>query len=94
MARTCKLKKTAKHQTRGYGETSKLLYSSGGIGCGTFTPLLVGGKLCYRNRGPRLVLAMTSPATYRIQRHTRAEPETVHVNKLLPYHMLPCLKLQ
>ena len=32
-----------------------------------------------------LVLAKTSPVTYKIQRHARAEPEFVHVDKLLPY---------
>ena len=31
------------------------------------------------------MLAETSPVTYNIQRHARAEPEIVHVDKLLPY---------
>ncbi len=48
-------------------------------------PPVSGGKICYRNRGPWLVLAKTSPVTYKIQRHARAEPEFVHVDKLLPY---------
>ncbi len=36
-------------------------------------------------RGPWLMLAKTSPVTYKIQRHARAEPEFVPVDKLLPY---------
>ena len=48
-------------------------------------PPVSGGKLRYRNRGPWLVLAKTSPVTYQIQLHARAEPEIVHVDKLLPY---------
>ena len=48
-------------------------------------PPVSGGKLCYRNQGPWLVLAKTSPVTYNIQRHARAEPEIVHVDKMLPY---------
>ena len=48
-------------------------------------PPVSGGKLRYRNRGPWLVLAKTGPVTYKIQRHARAEPEFVHVDKLLPY---------
>ena len=31
------------------------------------------------------MLAKTSPVTFKIQRHARAEPEFVHVDKLLPY---------
>ncbi len=37
-----------------------------------FTPVS-GGKLRYRNRRPWLVLAKTSPVTYKIQCHARAE---------------------
>ncbi len=48
-------------------------------------PPVSGGKLRYRNRGLWLVLTMTSPVTYKIQYHARAEPEIVHVDKLLPY---------
>ncbi len=48
-------------------------------------PPVSGGKLRYRNRGLWLVLARTSPVTYKIQRHARAEHEFVHVDKLLPY---------
>ncbi len=31
------------------------------------------------------MLAKTGPVTYKIQHHARAEPEFVHVDKLLPY---------
>ncbi len=31
------------------------------------------------------MLAKTSPVTCKIQRHARAEPEMVHIDKLLPY---------
>ena len=31
------------------------------------------------------MLANTGPVTYKMQRHARAEPEFVHVDKLLPY---------
>ncbi len=31
------------------------------------------------------VLAKTGPVTYKIQRHAEADPEIVHVDKLLPY---------
>ncbi len=48
-------------------------------------PPVSGGKLCYRNRGPWLVLAMTSLVTYKIQRHARADLEFVHADKMLPY---------
>ncbi len=45
-----------------------------------------GGKLRYTNRGPWLVLAKTGPVTYKIQRHPQADPEIVHVDKLMPYY--------
>ncbi len=45
-----------------------------------------GGKLRYTNRGPWLVLAKTRPVTYKIQRHPQADPEIVHVDKLMPYY--------
>ena len=31
------------------------------------------------------MLAKPGPVTYKFQRHARAEPELVHVDKLLPY---------
>ncbi len=33
------------------------------------------------------MLAKTGPVTYKIQCHARAEPEFVHVDKLLPYQV-------
>ncbi len=48
-------------------------------------PPVSGGKLRYRSRGLWLVLAKTGPVTYKNQSHARAEPEFVHVDKLLPY---------
>ncbi len=47
-------------------------------------PPVSDGNLRYRNRGPWLVLAKTSPITYKIQCHDGAEPEIVHINHLLP----------
>ncbi len=32
------------------------------------------------------MLAKTGPATYKIQRHPQADPEIVHVDKLMPYY--------
>ena len=45
-----------------------------------------GGKLRYTNRGPWLVLAKTGLVTYKIQSHPQADPEIVHVDKLMPYY--------
>ncbi len=39
----------------------------------------------YKNRGPWLVLTKVSSVTYKIQRHAGADPEIVHVDKLMPY---------
>ncbi len=39
----------------------------------------------YKNRGPWLVLTKVSSVTYKIQRHAGANPEIVHVDKLMPY---------
>ncbi len=55
------------------------------IGCGMLTHLSVWGKLHYWNRGPWLVLAKTGPVTYKTQCYAEADPEIVHVNKLVPY---------
>ena len=33
-----------------------------------------------------MVLAKTGPVTYKIQRQTQAEPEIVHMDKLMPYY--------
>ncbi len=32
------------------------------------------------------MLAKTGPVTYKIQRHPQADPEIVHVDKLMPYY--------
>ncbi len=79
------LKKAAKQQKKGYGETSQSAVFRRGDWVWRIYPLVSGGKLRYRNRGPWLVLAKTGPVTYKIQRQARAEPEFVHVDKLLPY---------
>ncbi len=85
IART-NLKKAAKCQNKGYGETNQAaaVFQRGDWVWHVYPPVS-GGKLCYRNRGPWLVPAKTSSVTYKIQRHARAEPEIVHVDKLLPY---------
>ncbi len=48
-------------------------------------PPASGGKLRYKNLGPWLVLAKTSTVTYKIQRFAGAEPDIVHVDKLMLY---------
>ncbi len=55
-------------------KTVVLLCSSRDTGCGTLTHLSV---VVNKNRGPWLVLTKTSPVTYKIQHHARAEPEVV-----------------
>ena len=57
------------------------LVFSADTGCGVFTLQSVAGNI---NIGTRLVLAKTSPVTYKIQRHAGAEPKVVYVEKLLP----------
>ncbi len=57
----------------------ELLCSSEETGCGVSTSL---GVACLP---PWLMLAKTNPVTYKIQRHVRAEPEVMHVDKLLLY---------
>ncbi len=52
---------------------------------GHVNPSVSGDKLRYRNRCPWLVLVKTSPVTYEIQRRAGADPEIVHVDRLLPY---------
>ena len=84
LART-NLKKAAKRQKRGYGEASRDTCFKRGDWVWRVYPPVSGGKLRYKNRGPWLVLAKVSPVTYRIQRHAGAEPEVVHVDKLMPY---------
>ena len=79
------LKKAAKRQKSGYGEASRdACFQRGDWVWGVYPPVS-GVKLRYKNREPWLVLAKVSPVTYRMQRHTGAEPEIVHVDKLMPY---------
>ena len=84
IART-NLTRAAKHQKKGYVETSRSAVFQRGDWVWRVYPPVSGGKLRYRKRGLWLVLAKTSPVTYKIQRHARAEPEFMHVDKLLPY---------
>ncbi len=79
------LKKAAKCQKNGYGKTSRSAVFRRGDWVWRVYPPVSGGKLHYRNRGPWLVLAKTGPVAYKIQRHATAEPEFVHIDKLLPY---------
>ncbi len=79
------LKKAAKRQKRGYGEASRDTCFKRGDWVWRVYPPVSGGKLRYNNRGPWLMLAKVSPVTYRIQRYAGAEPEVVHVDKLMPY---------
>ena len=79
------LKKAAKRQKKGYGEASRNVCFQRGDWVWHVYPPVSGGKLRYKNRGPWLVLAKVSSVTYKIQRHAGAEPEIVHVDKLMPY---------
>ncbi len=79
------LKKATKRQKKGYGEASQNVCFQRGDWVWRVYPPVSGGKLHYKNRGPWLVLAKVSSVTYKIQRHTGAEPEIVHVDKLMPY---------
>ncbi len=79
------LKKAAKRQKKGYGEASRNVCFQRGDWVWRVYPPVSGGKLRYKNRGPWLVLAKVSSVTYKIQRHAGAEPEIVHVDKLMPY---------
>ncbi len=80
-----KLKTSAKHQHRGYGEPNQIVrfHSREWVWRAHSRQ---GGKLRYTNRGPWLVLAKTGPVMYNIQRHSQADPEIVHVDKLMPYY--------
>ncbi len=51
-------------------------------------------KLHYTNRGPWLVLAKMGPVTYKIQCHSQADPKIVHVDKFMPYLVLPRFQRQ
>ncbi len=52
---------------------------------GFIYPSVTDEKLRGRNKSPCLVLAKTGPVSYKIQYSAGAEPELVHVDKLLPY---------
>ncbi len=79
------LKKAAKHQKRGYGESNRPMNFQRGDWVWRTYPPVSGGKLHYRSRGPWLVLAKTGPVTYKIQHHAEVDPEIIHVDKLMPY---------
>ncbi len=79
------LKTSAKCQHWGYGEPNQIVRFHRGDWVWRAYPRQ-GGKLRYANRGPWLVLAKTGPVTYKIQRHPQADPEIVHVDKLIPYY--------
>ncbi len=79
------LKTSAKRQRRGYGEPNRIVRFHCGEWVWRACPRR-GGKLRYTNRRPWLVLAITRPVTYKIQRHPQADPEIVHVDKLMPYY--------
>ena len=79
------LKTSAKCQHRGYRERNRIVRFHHGEWVWRAYPQQ-GGKLCYTNRGPWLVLAKAGPVMYKIQRHPQAGPEIVHVDKLMPYY--------
>ncbi len=56
------------------------------IGCGVLTPLLVEGSFATETGDHGyLVLLRIGPVIYKIQRHAEADPEIIHVDKLMPY---------
>ncbi len=79
------LKTAAKRHRRGYGEPNRIVRFHRGEWVWRAYPSQ-GGMLRYTNRGPWLVLANTGPVTYKIQRHPQADPEIVHVDKLMNYY--------
>ena len=79
------LKTSAERQRCSYGEPNRAVRFQRGEWVWRAYPRQ-GGKLRYTNRGPWLVLAKTGPVTYKIQRHPQAEPDIVHVDKLMPYY--------
>ncbi len=79
------LKTAAKRQRQGYGEPNRIVRFHRGEWVWRAYPRQAG-KLRYTNHGPWLVLAKTGPVTYKIQRHPQADPEIVHVDKLMPYY--------
>ncbi len=79
------LKTSAKCQRRGYGEPNRIVRFHFGVRVWRAYPRQ-GGKLRYTNQGPWLVLAKTGPVMYKIQCHPQADPEIVHVDKLMPFY--------
>ncbi len=79
------LKTSARHQCRGYGEPNRIVQFHHGEWVWRAYPHQ-GGKLRCTNRGPWLMLAKTGPVTCKIQHHPQADPEIVHVDKLMPYY--------
>ncbi len=79
------VKTSAKRQHRGYGEPNRIIRFHHCEWVWRSYPRQ-GGKLRYTNRGPWLVLAKTGPVTYKIQRYPQADPEIMHVDKLMPYY--------
>ncbi len=79
------LKTSAKHQRHSYGALNRVVQFHRGEWVWRAYPRQ-GGKLRYTNRGPWLVLAKTGPVTDKIQRHPQAEPDIMHVDKLMPYY--------
>ncbi len=59
------LKKAAKRQKKGYSEASRSAVSIGETGCGVSTHLLAVVNYTTETGGPWLVLAKTSPVTYK-----------------------------
>ncbi len=79
------LKTSAKRQRRGYGKPNQIVRFHRGEWVWRVYPQQ-GGKLRYTNRGPWSVLAETGPVTYRIERHPQADPDIMHVDKLMSYY--------
>ncbi len=79
------VKKSAKLQNRGYGKASRTVKFQCGDWVWRIYKSVTGGNLHGRNKGPWLVLAKTGPVTYKIQCSAGAEPELLHIDKLLPY---------
>ena len=78
------LKTSAKCQRCGYGEPNRIVQFYRGEWVWR-AYLQQGRKLRYTNRGPWLVSAKTGPVMYKIQHHPQADPEILHVDKLMPY---------
>ncbi len=94
------LKTSAKRQCGGYEEPNQIVRFHHSEWVWRAYPQQ-GGKLHYTNRGPWLVLdewtnwnelessslRRTGRVTYKIQRQPQAEPDIMHVDKLIPYYL-------